>query len=209
MIYDPESQARIKTWLEIGRSNERIENEELVITTKGGERRWVLRSAAAVRTEEGRIVHSVSVQHDITDRKRSEAEIRRLLEQSDRDRLALLSILEDEKRAEEALRESEGMIRSIVNNIEIGIALISPDMRILELNRRMREWFPNVDAGERPICYRVFNNPPRDGVCQSCSTSNRLEDGEHHEAVTPTPQEGRARNFRDSSPRPSATPGAK
>ena len=70
----------------------------------------------------------------------------------------------ERKRAEGALRESEAKTRSILDNIGIGVALISPKMEILELNHRMREWFPAVDPGQRPICYRAFNDPPREAA---------------------------------------------
>ncbi|MFQ5753551.1 MAG: PAS domain S-box protein [bacterium] len=50
----------------------------------------------------------------------SSDESRRLMEQADRSRRALLSILEDEKPTEEALRENEEKYRTILENIEDG-----------------------------------------------------------------------------------------
>jgi len=44
----------------------------LNILTKGGEERTILLSADAVRDAEGEIVHSISIQRDITERKRAE-----------------------------------------------------------------------------------------------------------------------------------------
>ena len=78
------------------------------------------------------------------------------------------------KRAERALGESEAKMRSILDNIGIGVALISPKMEVLELNHRMREWFPAVDPGQRSICYRAFNDPPREAVCDNCPTQKTL-----------------------------------
>jgi two-component system cell cycle sensor histidine kinase/response regulator CckA len=100
------------------------------------------------------------------------------------------------KQAEKALGESETKIRSILDNIGIGVALISPKMEVLELNHRMREWFPTVDPGQRSICYRAFNDPPREAVCDDCPTCKTLQDGLVHEATTRTPQAGGVRNFR-------------
>jgi PAS domain-containing protein len=71
---------------------------------------------------------------------------------------------------ERALKESEAKTRSILDNIDIGVALISPEMEILELNHRMGEWFPGVDPARRPICYRAFNSPPREMRCEYCPT---------------------------------------
>ncbi|MCB2181572.1 MAG: response regulator [Desulfobulbaceae bacterium] len=69
-------------------------------------------------------------------------------------------------------------------------------MEILELNKRMREWFPAINPGQRPTCYRAFNDPPRDDVCDYCPTCKTLQDGLVHEATTQTPQPEGTRNYR-------------
>ncbi|MHC1729309.1 MAG: PAS domain S-box protein [Syntrophobacteraceae bacterium] len=102
----------------------------------------------------------------------------------------------ERKRVEKALEESEAKTRSILDNIGIGVALISPGMEILELNHRMREWFPDIEPGQHPICYRAFNQPPREAVCDYCPTYLTLQDGLVHEAATQTPQAGGIRNYR-------------
>ncbi|UCH10449.1 MAG: PAS domain S-box protein [Fidelibacterota bacterium] len=77
VIYAPETVPRMKrlfkTWQEEGV----IKDEELVIVTKKGARRNVLLSAGVVRDPEGKIVHSVSVQRDITQRKRAEEKLQK------------------------------------------------------------------------------------------------------------------------------------
>ncbi len=102
----------------------------------------------------------------------------------------------ENKRVEVALHESEAKTRSILDNIGIGVSLISPKMEVLELNRRMREWFPAIDPGQHHLCYRAFNDPPREGVCDSCPTCETLQDGLVHEATVQTPQAGALRNYR-------------
>lgn len=102
----------------------------------------------------------------------------------------------EQKQAEESLQKSEAKTRVILDNIGIGVALISPGMEILELNRRMREWFPGIEPGRHPICYRSFNDPPREGMCDYCPARKTLKDGLVHEATTQTPQAGGVRNYR-------------
>ncbi|MFH0997347.1 MAG: PocR ligand-binding domain-containing protein [Pseudomonadota bacterium] len=102
----------------------------------------------------------------------------------------------ERKRVERALEESDAKTRSILDNIGIGVALISPEMKILELNHRMREWFPGIDPGQHPVCYRAFNDPPREAMCDYCPTCKTLQDGLVHEATTKTPQAGGLRNYR-------------
>jgi len=100
------------------------------------------------------------------------------------------------KLAEEALRESEEKYRSVVDNIGIGISLISPNMEILALNNQMKRWFPDIDIFRKPICYKAFNNPPRETACSYCPTYKTLQDGNVHESVTETPAERDIRNYR-------------
>lgn len=102
----------------------------------------------------------------------------------------------DRKRAEEAVRESEAKYRTILDNIGIGVSLISPEMRVLELNRCMREWFPEVDIDQSPICYQAFSDPPKDHVCDHCPTKETLSDGQVHEAVSETHRDGGIRHYR-------------
>jgi signal transduction histidine kinase/DNA-binding response OmpR family regulator len=104
--------------------------------------------------------------------------------------------ISDRKQAEEALRESKERYHSIVDNIGIGVALISPTMEILDLNHQMRVWFPDIDPSSRSICYRAFNNPPRDRICDNCPTFRTLQDGKVHECTTTTPTAGGLRRYR-------------
>jgi len=93
----------------------------------------------------------------------------------------------DRRRVKEKLRESEEKYRALVDNLAIGVALISPDMEILTLNKQMKQWFPTIDTSKRPVCYRVYNDPPRESVCAYCPTVKTLKDGKVHESVTDTP----------------------
>jgi PAS domain S-box-containing protein len=96
----------------------------------------------------------------------------------------------------DALRESEEKYRGVVENVGIGISVISPNMEILALNNQMKKWFPDVDVSKKPVCYKAFNNPPRDTVCSYCPTYKTLEDGRVHESVTETPAGNTTRNYR-------------
>ena len=98
--------------------------------------------------------------------------------------------------AANALKESQKRFRSVVDNIGIGVALISPNMEILTLNNQMKKWFPYIDVSKKPICYRVYNDPPREAPCSYCPTIKTLQDGEVHESITDTPARDEIRNYR-------------
>ncbi len=73
-LYSAESLPKVKQLFESQRWREKgeLRGEELVITDRKGRRRIVLLSAGAVRDGEGKIVHSTSIQTDITELKRIE-----------------------------------------------------------------------------------------------------------------------------------------
>ncbi len=98
--------------------------------------------------------------------------------------------------ANEELRGSEAKYHSIVDNIGIGVALISPEMEILDLNRQLRDWLPDIDPGKRPLCYRCFHSPGRDAPCDDCPVRRTLQDGGVHEAMVGVSGDGNGRKRR-------------
>ncbi|MCJ7545867.1 MAG: PAS domain-containing protein, partial [Deltaproteobacteria bacterium] len=73
-IYAPESLAKMEDLFTQWKENGQIRNEEMMILTRKGERRSVILNAGAVKDKDGTILHSTSVQTDITERKRAEIE---------------------------------------------------------------------------------------------------------------------------------------
>ena len=91
--------------------------------------------------------------------------------------------------AEEALRASEEKFRHIVENIGIGVTMIGRNMEILWMNRQMEDWLPEVAVSDRPLCYRSFNKPPRETICDNCPTIKALREGKRFEATIVNPLE--------------------
>jgi signal transduction histidine kinase len=91
--------------------------------------------------------------------------------------------LSDCKQRERRLRISEEKYRKIVENIGMGVSLISPRMQILEMNSIMQKWFPDIAADGESLCYKSFRRSPREAPCSQCPTIKTLADGKVHEAV--------------------------
>lgn len=100
------------------------------------------------------------------------------------------------KHSDQKLKASEERYRRLVDNIAIGVSLISPNMEILTLNKQMKQWYPQIDPAQKPICYRVFNDPPSEEICSYCPTIQTLQDGEVHESITTTPTGEEIRHYR-------------
>jgi len=128
-----------------------------------------------------------------------DVEIRADITEFEGKKLVLFGMFRDiteRKQAEEALRQSEEQYRSVVENISIGVSIISPKMEILAMNRQMREWCPDIDVSKKPICYKSFNKPSRDDICSYCPTYKSLKDGQVHESITETPAGDEIENWR-------------
>jgi PAS domain S-box-containing protein len=81
------------------------------------------------------------------------------------------------KEAEKALRESEERYRTLVENIDLGITLISSDYRVIMTNAATAKLL------QKPIgeivgreCFREFEK--RDGVCAHCPGTKAMATGE-------------------------------
>jgi len=74
-IYAPESLPKMKALFDQWKKEGEIKNEEMVILTKNGEKHTVLLNVGAVRGEDGKIIHSTSIQTDITGWEQAQMEI--------------------------------------------------------------------------------------------------------------------------------------
>jgi PAS domain S-box-containing protein len=128
-IYSPESHDKAKklfgSWIETGS----IKNEELEIQLKSGKKRTILLNVEAIRDEDENIIHSASVQMDITERKKAEE---------------MLQTLNDEleQRVQERTAEQEKIIKLMAGR----------EVRMVELKKvikKLREQL--ADAGIDPV----------------------------------------------------------
>jgi PAS domain S-box-containing protein len=81
-------------------------------------------------------------------------------------------------------QDVERRTRSLIDNIAMGVSIISPQMEILWLNKTFREWFPSIDVGKKPLCYRSFYSPPKKEICSYCPTVKAFKDGQVHSSET-------------------------
>lgn len=102
---------------------------------------WVMDCWVGVRDSQGQIVRTVGMLQDITPRKEQEvrlltaqARLRNALTDANASRQTLLSVLEDQKRVEAALRESETEFQVLFESNPLAIGLYDADGNLLRVN---------------------------------------------------------------------------
>ncbi len=137
---------------------------ELMNYRKDGSEFWVELSIVPVADESGRYTHWISVQRDITGRKRAEEELkiyRNQLEKLVEARTAELTQVNEQlqqeiierKRTEQSLRESEEQFRQLAENIQEVFWINSPDAQnILYIS-------PAYERIWGYSCERLYQNP--------------------------------------------------
>jgi PAS domain S-box-containing protein len=142
-LYAPECQSKLLALFEKWKETGTLDNEEMVIVTKGGQRRTVLLNVGAVKDAKGNLLHSASVQVDITSQKQAEA----------------------------AMRESEERFRLVANTAPVMIWMSGPDRLCtyfnpfwLEFTGRTYElelgngWADGVHAEDLARCLDTYTN---------------------------------------------------
>ena len=120
---------------------------------KDGSYRWIESTGRDLTDHQGKIIGSILGSRDITER----------------------------KRAEEALRKSEEMVRSVIDSVDEGFIVVDRDYRILTANRAYCEQvgISSDDVIGKP-CYELSHrlDRPCHEAGEDCAVKNTFETGE-------------------------------
>jgi len=89
------------------------------------------------------------------------------------------------------LRESYPALESLIEGTNYGLAVMTKDCRLVEVNSTLREWFPGLDVESSPLCHEAFCFSTQ-GRCSDCPAAKCIVDGKKHTAVIAS---GEGKNF--------------
>jgi PAS domain S-box-containing protein len=124
-IYAPESHSKMADLFEKWKRVGTLDNEEMVIITKQGQKRTVLLNVGTVKSAQGDILHTASVQVDISEL----------------------------KQIQEKLHDSEGRLEGIIQSAMDAIIAVDEEQRIVVFNSTAEKMFgcPALEAIGTPI----------------------------------------------------------
>jgi len=81
----------------------------------------------------------------------------------------------ERRRAEAALRRSERFLDTVLNSIQDGITVLDRDLNIVRVNDAMRGFYPHMQRLEGMRCYQAYHG--KDLPCEICPTQRTLASG--------------------------------
>ncbi len=85
---------------------------------------------------------------------------------------------------------------NFADNTSRGIAVISPRLKLLYMNRQLKEWYPGVDLASGHACFETFNSSTPGKECAHCPARQTLEDGGTHDSLVQREIKGRLHTFK-------------
>lgn len=89
-----------------------------------------------------------------------------------------LAIIKDKSEVERTLDSRSKTHNVIMDNLPVGVVMVSSEMKIIETNKKMKEWFPDAEINQESYCYNVFQTPANDSTCVDCPIQDCLSKGE-------------------------------
>lgn len=83
---------------------------------------------------------------------------------------------------EQKINRRTEKLTAIMNNLSAGLVMVNTDMQIIEVNRKMQQWFPDISAGNRTLCYHALADKNQHTVCNDCPMKETFQTGQTREA---------------------------
>jgi signal transduction histidine kinase/DNA-binding response OmpR family regulator len=74
-------------------------------------------------------------------------------------------------------------LAAIMNNLTVGVVMLAPDMKILEINRQMQRWFPQTAGNTGFFCYDAFGCNQIEHGFKNCPLYQSFQTGKTCEEI--------------------------
>ncbi|HPO62083.1 MAG TPA: PAS domain S-box protein [Candidatus Kapabacteria bacterium] len=71
----------------------------------------------------------------------------------------------------------------LFNSLTLGVILISPEMKVLEINETIKKWFPNLNIENEPHCFEKFSSLQNNRICENCKINQVFEEKKTHQSI--------------------------
>lgn len=100
------------------------------------------------------------------------------------------------KALEEEVWARTEKLSTIMDNLNVGVVMFTPDLHIIEMNRQVRQWFPDVELHPQKCCYQLFPEPKMESFCDDCPVVDALQQGKTIEVIKQVTTRQGKRDFR-------------
>jgi signal transduction histidine kinase len=97
---------------------------------------------------------------------------------------------------ERDVSERAEKLMAIMDNIDVGVAMYDKDLKILELNRMLQQWFPKSSLGTKLPCYQEAVCLSGKNSCGNCPMTETFKTGKTFETTRTLSTEQREGEFR-------------
>ncbi len=82
---------------------------------------------------------------------------------------------------DEVWRRTE-KLQTIMDNLRVGVTMVSADFQLVEMNRQMEQWFPDAGIPQTQKCFQIFSPERGDCPCEDCPMTKTLTNGQSAES---------------------------
>ncbi len=84
---------------------------------------------------------------------------------------------------ENELIKNKEKYESLFNNLTLGVILISPEMKVLEINETITKWFPNLNSDNNKYCFDYFSSKQNSKICEDCKINQVFQEKKTHQSI--------------------------
>lgn len=80
--------------------------------------------------------------------------------------------------AQKKLIDKKNTLQTILNNMDVGVAVLDRELRLLEHNKALSLMFPQLKEDKYTYCYEYFSDCSKKNVCTDCSLQKAFDSKE-------------------------------